>query len=153
MQAGPGQPRTANLRRATSTAYYAAFHAMALAVADVALPNAPQREQWGAARYVTHTAIKQVCGWVAGAAPPRHLLETVIRLRRDATLSRDCNVFLGLLLNREAADYDHSADVTRANALADVRDATSLVDHLEARPRSTATAGLLGLIALRTSIR
>src|SRR5712692_884949 len=43
-RAGQGQPRNTNLRRATSSAYYALFHGIALAVADEALPSASDNE-------------------------------------------------------------------------------------------------------------
>jgi len=55
--AGRGQQRTANLRRATSDAYYALFHAIALAVANATLPNASAAEQHACSRYADFTRL------------------------------------------------------------------------------------------------
>jgi len=84
--AGRGQQRTANLRRATSDAYYALFHATALAVAAATLPNASAAEQHACSRYVSHTAVKKVSEWVSGASPPLHVQTVVNRLRASPSL-------------------------------------------------------------------
>jgi hypothetical protein len=119
--AGRGQPRTANLRRATSDAYYALFHALALAVASEALPNASAAEQYAFSRYVRHTAIKKVSEWVSGFPPPFYLQTPVARLRASRSLSVVVSAFVRLHEQREAADYDHDADFTRPGTLARVR--------------------------------
>lgn len=111
--AGRGQPRNTNLRRAVSSAYYAVFHAIALAVAQKALPSASESERQGYVRYVAHAAIKQACGWIAGDSPPRHLESVVLRLPTNRRLSLVAAAFVALQEQRELADYDHTADFTR----------------------------------------
>jgi hypothetical protein len=151
--AGPGQPRAANLRRATSSAYYALFHAISLAVAVEALPNGPSRERHGFARYVNHTAIKRVCEWISGATPPRHLQECATRLRSNRDLVAVAFAFTALYEQREAADYDHEADLTRSTAIASVRRADRAVAALRAGSATDDFRALFGLVALQTSIR
>lgn len=151
--AGPGQPRNVNLRRASSTAYYAVFHAVALAVSEILLPGAPADDRWGVARYVSHTSIKRVCGWVSGDRPPQHLRSVVLRLRLDVAVTNASNAYTDLPLGREAADYDHTAEFSRPGTLASVRSAERAVDSLRGRPFSDEMVALLGLIALQTNIR
>lgn len=151
--AGRGQPRNTNLRRATSSAYYALFHAICLAVAAEALPNAPSREQHGYTRYVNHAAIKRVCEWISGATPPRHLQECAARLRSNGDLLAVASAFTVLHEEREAADYDHEADLTRAAALASVHRADRAVAALRSNSPTDDFCALFGLVALQTSIR
>lgn len=151
--AGPGQPRDAALRRAVSTAYYAAFHAVALAVADALLPGAPDQERWGLARYVSHGSIKNVCGWVSGATAPQHLRPVVARIRGDVGVTSAATLYTELLSSREAADYDHTAEFSHPSTLEAVRSAEHLVEVLLTRPMSEEVAALLGLVALQTSVR
>lgn len=151
--AGQGQPRNTDLRRSASTSYYAVFHAISLAVAQEALPNASDAERNGYARYVTHAAIKQVCAWVAGQNPPQHLNATVARLRANAPLSNVASTFIDLVEARERADYDHDADITRPATLALGRRATSAVAALDALGANNDFRAFFGLVTLQTTIR
>lgn len=150
---GRGQPRNTNLRRATSSAYYALFHAVALAVAGEALPNSTDEERYGYARYVNHSAIKQACDWVSGNAPPRHLEYVATRLRQNRDLSSVASAFVTLQEQRELADYDHRADFTRPTTLADLARARSAVDVIRGNSGTDDFRALFGLIALQTTIR
>lgn len=94
--AGCGQPRTTNLRRAVSTAYYALFHCLALSTARSALPDASQEEVFGVARYVSHAAIKQVSSYISGETPPKHLAGIVDSLRKDEVVTSVAGTFLEL---------------------------------------------------------
>jgi uncharacterized protein (UPF0332 family) len=151
--AGRGQPRTANLRRATSDAYYALFHAVALAVASETLPNASAAEQHALSRYVSHTAVKKAYGWVSGAPPPLHLQTVVNRLRASHTLAAVASAFATLYEQREAADYDHDADFTRPGTLTHVRHAQQAVAAIRANAANDDFRALYGLITLQTSTR
>lgn len=153
VDAGQGQPRNTNLRRAASTAYYSLFHAIALATAGEALPGASSPEQFGYARYVTHTAVRQVCAWISGDPPPQHLAPTVSRLRQSVALSAVASAFIAVHGGREEADYDHDADITRPGTLALVRRAESAVDTLDANAQHDDFRAFFGLIALQTSVR
>jgi hypothetical protein len=151
--AGPGQPRTTNLRRATSDAYYALFHAIALAVAKETLPNASAIEQHALSRYVSHTAVKKASRWVSGAPPPLHLETIVNRLRASQTLSVVASAFATLHEQREAADYDHDADFTRRGTFAQVRSAQHAVAAVRMNANDDDFRALYGLIILQTSTR
>jgi hypothetical protein len=111
VDAGPGQPRNVNLRRAVSTAYYGLFHRLALDVARNALPGATDDEIRGVARYISHTAIKEVCEWIGDKGTKKHLGPVVERLRRDPDVTLVAQAFLRLHEQREAPDYDHGADL------------------------------------------
>ena len=151
--AGRGQPRNTNLRRATSSAYYAAFHAVALAVAVEALPNASEAERHGYARYVNHQAVEKVCGWISGADSPLHVRGLIDRLRRNQALSGVATGFLTLKEQREAADYDHGADFTRPGTLALVGRADGAVLAIRVNSATDDYRAFFGLIALQTAIR
>jgi|SRR5919201_534374 uncharacterized protein (UPF0332 family) len=151
--AGPGEQRTTNLRRATSDAYYALFHAIALAVASETLPNASAAEQHACSRYVSHTAVKRVSEWVSGASPPLHLEMVVNRLRAGQSLRAVVSAFLALYEHREAADYDHSAEFTRLGTLAHVRSAEQAVAAIRATTANDDFRALYGLITLQTTTR
>lgn len=66
-----GQPRDADLRRAISTAYYAIFHAILTAAADLFVGIAKQTTSlYGLAyRSVNHQKVREVCKEVAKPAP------------------------------------------------------------------------------------
>lgn len=148
---GAGRPRTVNLRRAVSSAYYALFHAMTLAVAAHLLPRGSPDERHGIARQVTHAAVRQVCEWVDGGKPGKHLDDLVTRLRASDEISAIAQTVIKLQQAREAADYDHAADHTKAAALAHVRRAREAVRLVEQGVEDL--DALLGLVALKTSLR
>jgi len=150
--AGPGQPRNTNLRRSVSTAYYALFHRLTLATARCGLPNAADGEIYGLARHISHAAIKQVCSYVAGDKPPRHLDTIVDRLRLNADLFAIANSFVDLQEQREDADYDHLADFTKPDVLALVARAKSAIEFIDQDVDANDLRAFFGLIALRTSI-
>ena len=148
-----GRLRTTNLRRATSDAYYALFHAIAIAVANETLPNASATEQHALSRYVSHTAVRKASGWISGEPPPSHLQTIVNRLRASQTLSTVASAFATLHEQREAADYDHDADFTRHGTLAEVRRARQAIATIRAHAADDDFRALYGLITLQTSMR
>jgi hypothetical protein len=148
-----GRPRTTNLRRATSDAYYALFHAIALAVANETLPNASATEQHALSRYVSHTAVKKASEWVSGAPPPLHLQTVVNRLRTSQSLRAVASAFATLHVQREAADYDHDADFARDGTLVEVRRSERAVATIRAHAADDDFRALYGLIILQTRTR
>jgi len=110
-------------------------------------------ERFGCARYVDHTAIKQVCDWVSGNTPPTHLRDIADRLRENADLSAVASAFIVLQEERDAPDYDHLADFSRPATLALVGRARTAVPSIEAEGASDDFRALFGLIALQRSIR
>lgn len=149
---GRGQPRNTNLRRATSTAYYALFHQLALAVVQHSLPGGTDEEVLAAARYVSHASIKQVCDWIAGDTPPQHLVGIVDRLRGNDDLTAVATAFVDLQEQRERADYDHLADFTRPGTHARVAQARKAVNLLDLHHDHDDVRTFLGLILLRTRV-
>lgn len=149
---GRGQPRNTDLRRAVSTAYYAVFHSLALAVVRQALPGATEAEIYGAVRNVSHTAIKQACGYVGGDRPPQSLDALVARLRGNRSLTAVVQTFLDLQDQREKADYDHDADFTRPSAAAMVLRANGAVDLLGRQANNSDFQSFFGLVTLRIRV-
>lgn len=147
---GRGQPRNTNLRRAASTAYYALFHALALAVVRHSLPGGSTNEIYSAARYVSHSSIKQVCEWIAGDTPPRYLLDIVERLRTNVDVTAVANTFIDLHEQRERADYDHLAAFTRPGTHALVAESDKAVRIVDTHSDREDAQAFLGLILLRT---
>lgn len=155
-QAGPGQPRNSNLRRAVSAAYYALFHAIGWAIANQLLPAGSLKEQAGLTRSVDHGALRKVCGWVAKAeAPPQHVADLVSVVRGDTVIVDLAEALLELREKRHAADYDHLADFSKEAVLNLVDSARSAVMSLEqAQAAGSATlARFLTLVSLKTAIR
>lgn len=155
-QAGPGQPRNSNLRRAVSAAYYALFHAMGWAIANQLLPAGSLTEQAGLTRSVDHGALRNVCGWIAkGETPPQHVADLVYAVRADTVMVDVAEAFLELREKRHAADYDHLADFSKEAVLNLVDSARGAVTALErAQAAESATlARFLVLASLKTSIR
>ncbi len=150
---GRGQPRNANLRCAVSRAYYALFHALALATTAHALPGGTDEEIWRAARHVSHESIKRVAAWVAGDTPPKNLDTVVGRLRADADVSAVATAFTALNEQRERADYDHEADFDRPGTRGLVEQAARAISLLRRDGRSDEMRSFLGLIILRVNIR
>jgi hypothetical protein len=150
--AGRGAPRNTDLRRSVSTAYYALFHRLALATARAALPNAAPAEVYGLARHISHASVKQVCSYIAGEAPPKHLDAIVTRLRQNPELSAVANVFVDLQQQREDADYNHLADVTRPGVLGSVARAKQAIANVDRLSETDDLRAFLSLVTLRTSI-
>lgn len=153
---GPGRPRNANLRRSVSSAYYALFHALGLAMARHLLPNGTADDQYRATRSVNHGALRTVCEWITGSSrAPHHSAVAVDRLRENQDVVDIATTFLTLWDARASADYDHLASFTKIDTLNYVDLARDAVEKLAGIPQETPQDGesLLSLIALRTSVR
>lgn len=70
---GAGRPAVSDLRRATSTAYYAVFHQIVRHSALDFLPSATENEVADLARWYTHTGLIAASELVNDAAGPRAL--------------------------------------------------------------------------------
>lgn len=149
---GVGQPRHTDLRRANSAAYYALFHEVALATARHLLPGSTAEEVQRAARRVSHTSIRSAADWIAGGTPPKHLADTVARLRANPDLTDVANAFKELQEQREKADYDHEADFTRPGTHARIQQAARAIRLLRRWSSHADFRSFLGLIALRTNV-
>lgn len=155
-QAGPGQPRNSNLRRAVSAAYYALFHAIGWTIAGQLLPAGSLEERAGLTRSVDHGALRNVCAWIAkGESPPQHVADLVNAVRADTLMVDVAEAFLELREKRHAADYDHLTDFSKEAVLNLVDSARSAVKSLEQSEAagSATLARFVVLASLKTSIR
>ena len=110
MPTGRGRPRKPRLRRAISTAYYAAFAAL---TAEVARHYPAGAAQQAVRRLVSHTAARRACAdlqrtrsvpWLHGN-PPCH-----------PDLLAFATNFESLYILRHLADYDHDYSCTKLEA-------------------------------------
>jgi len=103
-RANPKRPRQADLRRAVSTAYYAAFHALAGECADrfVGTGHGRSRGAWRQAyRALEHGFAKDACKQTENLGFP-------------AAITDFAGAFVQLQEERHRADYDPDARYTRA---------------------------------------
>ncbi|MGV1003569.1 MAG: hypothetical protein ACOYEV_02135 [Candidatus Nanopelagicales bacterium] len=103
-EAGPGKPRTINLRRAISSAYYALFHRLTQHTATRLLAD----ELWtpkhtSVARWVTHIELRKLSD-AANGRGNRALVDVLDPV--DPRLSDLCQSFIDLQDARHGADYD-----------------------------------------------
>ncbi len=147
-RAGRAHPRDCDLRRAVSAAYYAVFHAVAVAAARQAVPRAPEREQLTYARYVGHAAVKAACRWIGGDHVPMHVRPCVERLRAITPVTSIAAAFVDLQEAREQADYDHMADFSRASTRTLVGSARQACRDVDRDPDGFSE--FLGLVLLKT---
>lgn len=113
---GRGRPPYTAHRRAVSTAYYAAFHALTSRVAALVFPDADAAVRQRVRRWIAHADIATVCRWVSGlhgtgsyGVPPH--IRTLLAPRGnasniDAHTVAIADSFLELYEKRMEADYD-----------------------------------------------
>lgn len=138
--AGAGRPRTIELRRAVSSAYYAVFHE--LAWRGTAALLGPSRPGWtstqaAVSRWIDHGQLRSLCSAATGTGTAT-LVEVLGQAHVDVV--RIADAFLTLQDARHRADYDDTFDLTRANALGlidSARDAVITSDVLAARGDAT----------------
>lgn len=139
VDAGPDRPGLTDLRRATSTAYYALFHQIIRHGAIDFAPCADEEVIATVARWYTHTGIHAAAGLVTSAdrAVPLEKLKKQDRaaataLRSEAgtsggRLPRDvviiADAFQTLQAARHSADYDGNYDPVRAVTINHIEDA------------------------------
>ncbi len=134
--AGRGRPALSDLRRATSTAYYALFHQVVRHAAFEFLPEASEPEAAEIARWLSHNGVFSAAGLVLGAASNKtsqqfgkHDRIAVASIRSAAAgavppgVVTVVDAFQSLQLAREAADYDGNYDPVCAVTLNHVQDA------------------------------
>ncbi|NQX27317.1 hypothetical protein HQQ81_08135 [Microbacteriaceae bacterium VKM Ac-2854] len=136
--AGQGRPALSDLRRATSTAYYALFHQIIRHGAFHAVRGASEDDVSNITRWFTHTGIKEACGWVQTAAdltrqPNKSNRSALVLLRgipakpvppKLLTLAES---FIELQDARHEADYSNDYDPVRYRTLDHVATAEAAV--------------------------
>ena len=146
-------PDDARLRRAVSAAYYAVFHAVALAVAAHLVPASRDETRYRLARSVHHRRVADVCTWLTRGGAKQHVAEVVARLRRAPDVVGLAQSFVDLQDARHVADYDHLSRIDASaaeSACADAGRALALLDELRGTPDLDE---LLALVALNTALR
>lgn len=130
--AGPGAPRQVDLRRAISSAYYAAFHAVLAAAADefVGRPRRSETAYGLAYRRIDHGALRDLCAELNKPSLPARYK----RYEPDAGFGSDLPMFaryvVELQQRRQAADYDPMIRLKRSDALLAVGSARSALARL-----------------------
>ncbi|MFT4051724.1 MAG: hypothetical protein QM677_05675 [Microbacterium sp.] len=135
-RAGRGRPALSDLRRATSTAYYALFHQLIRHGAFEFLPEATESDAAEIARWFTHTGVFSAAGLVLDAASGKALAQigkndrTAVSAIRSACggsvpsgVVTIADAFQSLQAARVDADYDGNYDPVRAVTLNHVQDA------------------------------
>lgn len=135
--AGRGRPALCDLRRATSTGYYALFHQITRHGALVAVPTSSEDEIAEVSRWYTHTGIRKAASWVQYAdrrtPPPKEAAPGVRLLRTSkdqpppAPLLLVAESFIELQNARHDADYSHLYDPVRYTTLDHVTTADKAV--------------------------
>ncbi|MEV5559165.1 hypothetical protein ACI2LC_12430 [Nonomuraea wenchangensis] len=136
--AGRGRPRTAYLRRAISTAYYALFYELVQHGARRAARSGPVEHQQAIGRWYAHGNFKKAARWVedivAGRTPPnpvRLLLVDPQTGSVPADLEVLASAFNELLEARHGADYDPAFDATRLGTLGHINTARAGIEAIK----------------------
>lgn len=147
--AGRGRPSPTDLRRSVSSAYYALFHQICLAAADLLFAEEADRIKLTAVRWIDHRDVKYVCesvtrvasvpGTTSGLDTPRAQAPSVWRLLTSdqgggsygqavpSELAKVSQVFPRLQDARHEADYDHLQRISKQQVLSHADDARSAV--------------------------
>jgi hypothetical protein len=131
---GSGRPRRTDLRRATSTAYYALFHQLIHDGAAIAFPGTTPEDIGNVTRWFTHDGVARSCQWLTKAdlppsRPPKKTDRPAVDLRRNANGTVPSSVvdiaqsFLDLQGRRQEADYSDTFSPTRFETLSDISSA------------------------------
>ena len=118
---GPGRPRQTDLRRASSTIYYAAFHRLMECCADrlVGTGSTQQTRAWNRVyRALNHGQCARVCR----SGETRTLSPKIRRLT---------NLLPELRGRRHAADYDPAARFTKSEVLRDIAATEAVLDAFD----------------------
>jgi len=161
-QVGRGRPPYTAHRRAVSTAYYAAFHALTERAVGVAFRHGDAALRQRVRRWVAHADVATVCRWVSGlqgtGSPgvPAHIRTLLVPPHGPSHIDAGAAVvadgFLELYEKRMEADYDHEAVFTRGDTRATIGLARRVVSLVGAAASNEAEV-FFGLIAMQAQVR
>lgn len=145
--AGQGRPALSDLRRSTSTAYYALYHQILRHGVFAAVPNASEDDVANITRWFTHTGVADAAAWVVTAASNKQQLNksergSVLLLRRDPRqpiqdeLLLVAETFIDLQRARHEADYSSSYDPVRYATVDHVNSAQAALKATESMWRA-----------------
>lgn len=130
--ASAGRPRSADLRRAVSSAYYGVFHSVLLGVAWWLLPDATDDERYALVRRFNHEGIKKAFAWVTTPASSSTSLRPVFdKLSENTDIVQVAETFADLHQARIDADYDHLAAFQRPQVFQLVSQSESAIKALQ----------------------
>lgn len=156
-QDGAGRPRPVWLRRAVSSAYYSAFHAVSLATTLQLAPQSSSEDRYRLSRSIDHGRLAEVCGWIRGqkgdGAGRQHVQPIVSDLRLNPAIQELATHIAELQEARHQADYDHLYVVGKATALTYVAQASRVLELLDQSSSDPYLQSFLALIALNTQLR
>ncbi|MCC7422285.1 MAG: hypothetical protein IT428_18560 [Planctomycetaceae bacterium] len=145
----PKRPRQANLRRAVSSAYYAAFHALIDGSCRMVFggqhQQAPFRQVLG--RAFSHSVMKEACRSFLGGtlkASVRKGLPSAFTI--PAAVRRMAEAFVELQQIRHLADYDLTERFTRSDVLLLIEQAESALDDFQRLPPSDENTNFLACL-------
>jgi len=122
--ANRGKPRQSNLHRATSTAYYALFHALATTCADLLVGTAGTKRSGPAWRQVyralAHSDARNACRNV----------ETMAKFPQS--VQDFANMFVLMQAKRHEADYDPVARAVKSEVVSNIRLVEAVIADFEA---------------------
>ncbi|WP_066361816.1 hypothetical protein [Herbidospora mongoliensis] len=129
---GPGGPRAAHLRRATSTAYYAVFHELVGQGARRVVGNGRDDHRHTISRWYAHGNFRQTALWVEAIAKRKSAPEAVTRLLsvNGPDLALLSASFTKLQQLRHAADYDPEYEAVRVETLQHVTRAKVAIEAI-----------------------
>ena len=111
---GPGRPRTIELRRAVSTAYYALFHKLGQHAAERLIGSGWTQQHSAVSRWITHTELAQLANAANGVG--NQALQAAL-VPVDPRVADLAQMFIDLQVARHDADYDDAYDVSRNEAV------------------------------------
>ena len=124
MQSGQGKPSQVNLRRATSSAYYALFHRLARSCADLLVGGEGAAKSKHAWRQ-TYRALNH--GVACDACKKKNVLALFPKGIEDFG-----HAFVAMQEKRHAADYDPQERFTKSEVLADIALVEQTISDFEA---------------------
>lgn len=155
--ASQGRPAFCDLRRATSTAYYALFHQVIRHGAYDFLPSATAKEAADVARWFTHSGVLAAAGLVLSANTNKPLSQfskhdrVAIMAIRSASgglpgwrLVIVVDAFQSLQAARVSADYDGNYSPVRAVTINHVQDAKAALKETRLLWNGQQTSGAWG---------
>ncbi len=116
---GKNKPRQADLHRAVSTAYYAAFHSLSQAVASEFVPAASKETRLAFARAIDHGKAKDTCAQAPWSKCP------------DPELRKFAAALKNLYQQRTDCDYNMQYKISKAETFAAITEAAGAMQSLD----------------------
>ena len=138
-----GKPSQVNLRRATSAAYYAMFHCLARAAADLFVGGI------GADR--SKHAWKQVYRAIDHGPAKTACLDAKVVTKFPKAIEDFANTFVTMQTKRISADYDPTSRFTKSEVVQDIAIAKRNIDAFNALPKKDRRAFCAFVIFRRRS--